>query len=387
MLKAIEFIKNNENWRDLIQLEPYFIKIDEEQNYVCLSYSQIESDFSQELVRECRGLIIDKNTLEPVALSFYKFFNVQEQWADKINWSFCRVQEKIDGSKILIWFDKYSNRWRISTSSKLDASILDIQGTGITFQDLVYKVLNDKFEDVNYFWDYCLDKSKCYTFELVSPESRVVIQYKDTNMFLIGVRDIQTFEERVPATEVELCKYFERPKQYPLTSLKACLEATDKMGFDEEGFVVVDLDWNRVKIKSPAYVAAHYLRNNGVQSRKRILELIERNEQSEFLSYFPEYKDIVDEVKGAKDKFMQELIIALSDIFGKKIAHIFTGWTRKDFALYINEHYPKLQGFLFRLLDADLIKLFAESQFKQLQVNKKLELIGIKEVEEELEEN
>lgn len=382
MLKVIEFIKNNENWKELIQLEPYFIKIDEEQNYVCLSYSQTESDFSQELVRECRGLIIDKNTLEPVALSFYKFFNVQEQWADKINWSFCRVQEKIDGSKILIWFDKYSNRWRISTSSKLDASILDIQGTGITFQDLVYKVLNDKFEDVNYFWDYCLDKSKCYTFELVSPESRIVIQYKDTNMFLIGVRDTQTFEERVPATEVELCKYFERPKQYPLTSLKACLEATDKMGFDEEGFVVVDLDWNRVKIKSPAYVAAHYLRNNGVQSKKRILELIERNEQSEFLSYFPEYKDIVDEVKDAKDKFMQELIIALSDIFGKKIAHIFTGWTRKDFALYINEHYPKFQGFLFRLLDADLIKMFAESQFKQLMVSKKLELIGIKEVEE-----
>ena len=387
MLKVIEFIKNNENWKELIQLEPYFIKIDEEQNYVCLSYSQTESDFSQELVRECRGLIIDKNTLEPVALSFYKFFNVQEQWADKINWSFCRVQEKIDGSKILIWFDKYSNRWRISTSSKLDASILDIQGTGITFQDLVYKVLNDKFEDVNYFWDYCLDKSKCYTFELVSPESRVVIQYKDTNMFLIGVRDIQTFEERVPATEVELCKYFERPKQYPLTSLKACLEATDRMGFDEEGFVVVDLDWNRVKIKSPAYVAAHYLRNNGVQSRKRILELIERNEQSEFLGYFPEYKDIVDEVKDAKDKFMSELVYALSDIYGKKLVQMFTGWTRKDFALYINKNYPKLQGFLFRLLDADLIKLFAESQFKQLQVNKKLELIGIKEVEEGLEEN
>lgn len=386
MLKVIEFIKNNENWKELIQLEPYFIKIDEEQNYVCLSYSQTESDFSQELVRECRGLIIDKNTLEPVALSFYKFFNVQEQWADKINWSFCRVQEKIDGSKILIWFDKYSNRWRISTSSKLDASILDIQGTGITFQDLVYKVLKQKFgEDFDNFFKL-LNTNRCYTFELVSPESRVVIPYKETNMYLIGVREISTFIERTPATEVELCKYFETPKQYPLTSLKACLEATDKMGFDEEGFVVVDLNWNRVKIKSPSYVAAHYLKNNGVQSSRRVLELIERNEQSEFLSYFPEYTDIVNSIKEARDNFIQDLIIALSDIFGKKITQVFTGWTRKDFAEYIMKTYPKYQGFLFKLLDADLVKMFAESQFKELTTTKKLKLLNIKD-EEELEEN
>lgn len=385
MLKTISFIKNYDNWKELLVAEPYCLKIDEETNYVLLTYSQTESDFSLDIVKECRGLIVDKNTLEPVALSFYKFFNVQEQWADKIDWSFCRVQEKIDGSKILVWFDKYINRWRISTSGKLDASILDIQGTGVTFQDLVYRVLKQKFgEDFDNFFKL-LNTNRCYTFELVSPESRVVIPYKETNMYLIGVREISTFTERTPATEVELCKYFETPKQYPLTSLKACLEATDKMGFDEEGFVVVDLNWNRVKIKSPSYVAAHYLKNNGVQSPRRVLELIERNEQSEFLSYFPEYTDIVNDVKEARDSFMQELVIALSDIFGKKITQVFTGWTRKDFAEYIMKTYPKYQGFLFRLLDADLVKMFAESQFKELTTTKKLKLLNIKD-EEELEE-
>ena len=385
MLKTISFMKSYDNWRELLVAEPYCLKIDEETNYVLLTYSQTESDFSLDIVKECRGLIVDKNTLEPVALSFYKFFNVQEQWADKIDWSFCRVQEKIDGSKILVWFDKYTNRWRISTSGKLDASILDIQGTGVTFQDLVYRVLKQKFgEDFDNFFKL-LNTDRCYTFELVSPESRVVIPYKETNMYLIGVREISTFTERTPATEVELCKYFDTPKQYALTSLKACLEATDKMGFDEEGFVVVDLNWNRVKIKSPSYVAAHYLKNNGVQSKRRVLELIERNEQSEFLSYFPEYTDIVNSVKEARDSFMQELVIALSDIFGKKIVQAFTGWTRKDFAEYIMKTYPKYQGFLFKLLDADLVKVFAESQFKELTTTKKLKLLNIED-EEELEE-
>jgi hypothetical protein len=169
MLKTISFMKSYDNWKELLVAEPYCLKIDEETNYVLLTYSQTESDFSLDIVKECRGLIVDKNTLEPVALSFYKFFNVQEQWADKIDWSFCRVQEKIDGSKILVWFDKYINKWRVSTSGKLDASILDIQGTGVTFQDLVYRVLKQRFgEDFDNFFKL-LNTNRCYTFELVSP--------------------------------------------------------------------------------------------------------------------------------------------------------------------------------------------------------------------------
>ena len=79
------------------------------------------------------------------------------------------------------------------------------------------------------------------------------------------------------------------------------------MGYDEEGFVVVDNHWKRVKIKSPAYVAAHYLRNNGVNSKARILEIIERNEQEEFLTYFPEYKHYFEEVEKTYNDYKDKL--------------------------------------------------------------------------------
>ena len=94
-LKLIEFIKEHkDNWRELLKESPYCLTINEDDNYAIFKYSQVESDFNEQICRECRGLIIDKNTLEPTALSFIKFFNVQETFADTINWNKAKVQEK-----------------------------------------------------------------------------------------------------------------------------------------------------------------------------------------------------------------------------------------------------------------------------------------------------
>ena len=99
MLKTVEFMKNNSNWRELLAQAPYCLHINEDDNYVLFKYNQLDSDFNEEICRECRGLVIDKNKLEPVALSFYKFFNVQESFADNIDWNTAKVQEKIDNTK------------------------------------------------------------------------------------------------------------------------------------------------------------------------------------------------------------------------------------------------------------------------------------------------
>ena len=89
MLKVQELIKNNKDWRDALSNAPYHLVISEKEMYgrnlVCLKYNQIESDFSQEIVRECRGLILDSDTADIVCYPFYKFFNYGEAnhlWSD-----------------------------------------------------------------------------------------------------------------------------------------------------------------------------------------------------------------------------------------------------------------------------------------------------------------
>lgn len=50
------------------------------------------------------------------------------------------------------------------------------------------------------------------------------------------------------------------PKQYDFKSVEEVLEASRRLdGASQEGFVCVDEAWNRVKVKSPQYVALAHL--------------------------------------------------------------------------------------------------------------------------------
>lgn len=115
-----------------------------------------------------------------------------------------------------------------------------------------------------------------YMFELVSPYNKIVIDYPEPKIYHIGTRDNRTFEE------LEIDIGIEKPKQYDLKTEQEVKKAAEKLPYNEEGYVVVDKYWNRVKIKSPSYVNAHRLVNNHVINKEKVLDLIRANEQGEF---------------------------------------------------------------------------------------------------------
>lgn len=381
MLKTIEFIKEHQsNWRELLSQAPYFLTIKEEEHFALLKYDQIHSDFNEQIVKECRGLIIDKNTLEPVALSFYKFFNVQESLADKIDWNTAKVQEKIDGSKILVWFNKYKKQWQVSTSGVLDAHNATVNDFGTTFYDLFEKAFELQGVTLENVFSG-LHEHFCYTFELVSPESRVVVPYNKTEVYWIGLRRTNDathdkFKEVNPNDMGDsfLKTYCKRPKEYSLSNLQDCLRATEKMGFDEEGFVVVDANWNRVKIKSPAYVAAHHLKDNGNVNRKRVLEIVEANETDEFLGYFPEYKKYFDDIKQSLEVFNKRLEKGY-EVLSYEARHHIIASERKYFAMIIMKDFRDISPFMFKLLDADCDLTKCYEMWNNLPSDKKLEYL------------
>ena len=55
----LDFIREHEDWRELLSNEPYFISIKEENGYALFKYNQIDSDMSLDIVKVCRGIIID----------------------------------------------------------------------------------------------------------------------------------------------------------------------------------------------------------------------------------------------------------------------------------------------------------------------------------------
>ena len=56
----LNLMNSNENWKEVLSNAPYNIIIKEEDGYVLLKYNQLNSDFSNPIVRECRGSILDK---------------------------------------------------------------------------------------------------------------------------------------------------------------------------------------------------------------------------------------------------------------------------------------------------------------------------------------
>src|SRR5438045_764436 len=87
---------------------------------VLLKYSQIDSPMGERIVQECRGCILDESkNWECVSRGFDKFFNYGEVHAAAIDWGTAVVQEKVDGSLIMLYW--YDEAWQVATSGTPDA--------------------------------------------------------------------------------------------------------------------------------------------------------------------------------------------------------------------------------------------------------------------------
>ena len=360
-LKVIDFIKNNPDyeWITLLEKEPYCIQIKEEDGFYLLKYNQIESDFNNEIVRECRGLILDKH-FKQVCVPFFKFGNYAESYVPEIDWKSARVQEKIDGSLIKVW--KYNEVWRVSTNGTINAFNCDIGQVDSLMLNCPYKTFGELFNKARKNAGLDLNKlnpNYTYMFELVSPYNKVVVPYEDVEIYHIGTRDNTTLEE------LDIDIGIKKPKQFPLTNLEECIEAASQLTYDHEGYVVVDKYWNRVKIKSPAYVAVHHIKNNGDVNIASIIELIRKNEVAEFLTYFPEYKNVINLITRKIEKIILSITKGLNEIEQQEFT------TQKDFALAVKDR--EYSNFYFNWYKGKFLK--PEEWLWKLTNNKIKEMI------------
>jgi hypothetical protein len=343
MLKIVEYIQTHPDWENELKQKPYCLSITRDGDFVLFKYNQVQSDFHNPIVREARGIIlfIDGNIVGTACVPFFKFGNYGESYADEIDWRIARVQEKVDGSIIKVWH--WDGEWRISTNGTIDAFKAPLSS------NLMYNSFGELFLEAcaNCSLNFgSLDEGCVYMFELVSPHNRVVVPYDSTKIYHIGTRDMVTMEE------LDVNIGIQKPKTYPLQSLEDCIEVAKNFPFDQEGFVVVDGGWNRVKVKSPAYVAAHHVVNNHVITTALIIELIKTGEMDEFLNYYPEYKPVAMTVKGLMDDYIAYVETALAMLSLKDGLGHFP--TKRDFALFVIKEYKKIQDVLFMWWDGKL---------------------------------
>lgn len=264
------------------------ISISEEDERVTI---KIPTDYTDKVVQEARGIVIDMTNGEVVCWPFRKFGNWQESYVDKIDWDSARILEKVDGSITKLWFDKKQNDWVWSTNGTIFAENAPVSTSlSKSFLTLIQNTIN--YKDIP-FTD--LDKNNTYIFELTSKDNKVVINYDLSELYYLGTRS------NVDGKEINesdgLFKNFRKPKTYLVkdTSLESVVNLSKTLNQDgnctNEGFVVVDKNFNRVKVKTEEYLYLHKMAS--ISEKNIIKSLTEGLDAKELCNMVPNKSHII----------------------------------------------------------------------------------------------
>lgn len=306
-------------------------------NLYSLKYDMIESPMGERIVQEARGIILDSaDRWNVVARPFDKFFNIGEGRAATIDWDTAKVLEKLDGSLMIMYH--YDGAWRVASSGTPDASGHahgSIQYE--TFADLFWHTFETEGYWLPYEWYSSRITDWTFMFELMTPFNRVVVPHETCKLVLIGARNRVTGEE-IPVFDLQRVRtdnhsaneaahyagVFKRVKPFDFDSHEDMMESIPSLDpVVQEGYVVVDGAFNRVKIKTPQYVALAHMRDSF--NPKAAIEIVRTGETSEVGTYFPHYKAILDETKVRYDLLVESLSTTYERIKGIEV--------QKDFAL------------------------------------------------------
>ena len=388
--KILRFINSNPNWRTILSSSPYNLIIKDLGDCTLIKYNQLFSDFKEPMVREARGIIVQKKgrKYRLVRIAFTKFFCVGDPNAKRDLYKLAHrkqwfVEEKIDGSLItLAWWD---NKWHVSTSGNIDAYKAplsfangDIQNFGKLFEyaskgKIDYKQLNKRFT---------------YIFELVGLENKVVVPYEVEDIYYLGRRNNNTLLE-VPyfkdnCAGVEDCK---RPKcrvidisKNPKKIIKELQREVNSFTKDQEhfeGYVISDSSLKtRVKMKSSKYLELSLQKGDGVFSARKILLMIKDHKDDDVLSSFPEYKPQFDDIRNKLSNWMIELKNDIDEMKSLKFE------SRKDLAMWAKE--KKFSSILFAAYNTENPDMdWIEKEVYKIKIDNLLMYIGVRKDDKE----
>lgn len=296
----------------------------------------LDADFSVDFVRECRGIILDaSDNWRIVSRGFDKFFNYGEPNAAEIDWESACFQEKLDGSLMVLYW--YAGEWHVQTSGTPDASG-HVHGNNKTFHELFFEIYPK--------YTINLDCSYCYMFELTSPLNRIVVNHVATKLTLLGIRDLisqkeLTYDETVlmftPTRSTFGHMPFPLVPIYPLNRTNMLSFVNSRDPFTNEGLVVCDKNFNRVKIKSDQYVQMHHIGTG--TSTNNLWEVARKGETAEVLVHFPQIATQLHEI--------QRQLLTLNSEILNIYTTIKTIPVQKDFAVQALKY--SFSGCLFEL--------------------------------------
>lgn len=378
--------KYPDSFEEELAKPPYSVKVkrhSERPNLVMFKYSQFGSDFTNPIVRCCRGSVYDlreDGTVKPYLMPFFKFMNLGENGADPIDWnSTLYVRDKLDGSLLkLLKEDDGNDLWTTNGSFDIHVEVPELIPAEndenlqppYTFAGLRDYALRGHEEEIKQ-----LPANWTFMFELTSPYNRIIVPYKKTKLFLLGCRDPQGLEHTPEWAAENFGLTFETPKIFSFKNVDEVIAYCKAVDSDDvEGVVVQDGNFNRIKIKTDHYRSLFYLKGEDHFSDSRIFDAIKQGSIDDALAAWPELIPKADEITAEWIDFRNR-VTAICDR-AKAFHEICRNEcpddpkeAKKRYASHVMEKYQNVSSFLFETIkeNSDLEKLFDKIDYKELR--------------------
>lgn len=255
-LEIQKYLRSGKTIKDLsIEFDIKFFESDLHPDLVAFDYSKLSPKESI-IVQEARGLVLQKNTWNLVAISMKKF----DQESKAFKWEKSQILPKFDGCLVVLYF--YEGEWITGTRFSVDgdcyvasafANLQSIKWNQL-FKNTIEDFLNDTYES----FLSILDKDQCYSFELCTLNNQNVILYKDNFAKLIAVQNKNDLTEKDIFEQKEINELYPQllPERRFVNSYKEALDILleDNNPYEVEGYVGLDVNFNRIKILNFKYV-------------------------------------------------------------------------------------------------------------------------------------
>ena len=261
----------------------------------------------------------------------------------------CTAVEKVDGSALIV--SKWKGNVIIRTRGTVDASALE---TGSEIE-----LLKKKYPDIFTFIE---DTHKySYVYEWVSPQNRIVLQYPEPDLYLIGMIKNEDYSLATQEDLDFLAKEFgiKRPQTHVFQSIEDMLELVKNWKGKEGVCLYSNKDQVIHKVKADEYLVLHQFKENAnietvidlfieygcpnfSDFQKKLLETFDYECAKMVLPFCSRvcdaYKEVVKIIDGMK-RFLSEQVFILP--------------TRKLQAVVVLQAYGKTErsGMVFTLLD------------------------------------
>jgi hypothetical protein len=235
-------------------------------NLVAFDYTAL-SPKTEAIVREARGLILEKNTYNLVARSMNAFsFNSDGSFNDiysSFDWNTAKAYPKYDGCLIILYH--YKGEWLTGTRFSVDG-LCNVASAFKKESDITWsKLFKDCLNFINIDFDAfteTLNKNYSYSFELCSVVNRNIVLYENKFVKLLSIYDNQNNQEVSIHEDKTINEQWSQIVPYfiPVKDVSDVehLLSLNQDPTQNEGLVVVDQYYHRLKFRNPNFDKLSY---------------------------------------------------------------------------------------------------------------------------------